>query len=346
MAGNPGIPDYVHYDRLERIADQFVKVGEGIYSKTPSNYVKTPANVPGGAEPNEPIEEALERMDLGAIDRTDEFLEQLDRKLAEMNARTKVNIFQGRSRERSMEIYKNAPLGTIPLTGDARMEKLDSRHLMADMLELCLDKYKQMRPQVNFFEWVDRMDTRQLRAIIEPRLPADRPAHIQVTNFVQGVKYLDEVSRPSYQLIVRNGKIWAAGGGPGGSPAGKRLFDTKDYSTGFSGSGWAIFVISHDNRLYAGSHVIGKFHHSSFLSGAPVKAAGEMQVRAGDLYKLTAKTGHYKTPKENFFKAIQFFRYHRIDPHHYMVKAFKGPKAFWMTADEFARNAGDYEVWG
>ncbi len=37
-----------------------------------------------------------------------------------------------------------------------------------------------------------------------------------------------------------------------------------------------------------------RFHHSSFLAGAPVKAAGEWLVVDGQVMAITDKTGHYK----------------------------------------------------
>ena len=39
-----------------------------------------------------------------------------------------------------------------------------------------------------------------------------------------------------------------------------------------------------------------KFHHSSFVAGAPVIAAGEMIISRGRLIALTNHSGHYLPP--------------------------------------------------
>jgi hypothetical protein len=70
-------------------------------------------------------------------------------------------------------------------------------------------------------------------------------------------------------------------------------FDTRTNITAVSGNGWAIFVCSPDGKIFAGSHVVGQHHHSSFLSGGAVKAAGEIVADNGVVRVVTAKSGHY-----------------------------------------------------
>lgn len=73
------------------------------------------------------------------------------------------------------------------------------------------------------------------------------------------------------------------------------IFCTKPLSTAHSGDGWAVFVCSPDGGLYARAHEVGFFHHSSFLAGKPVAAAGELLVdEAGKIRVITNKTGHYR----------------------------------------------------
>jgi len=76
-------------------------------------------------------------------------------------------------------------------------------------------------------------------------------------------------------------------------------FDTQALETHFSGTGWAIFVVSPEGKLYAGSHVVGQFHHSTFLAGSAVVAAGEIVADDGDLKIITPKSGHYGPTAEN-----------------------------------------------
>ena len=58
--------------------------------------------------------------------------------------------------------------------------------------------------------------------------------------------------------------------------------------------GWAIFVCSPGGKIYSNSHIVGYEHHSSFLDGGSVRAAGEISVDRGCLQVITAKSGHYR----------------------------------------------------
>ena len=98
------------------------------------------------------------------------------------------------------------------------------------------------------------------------------------------VKYLhDPAERERY--AVRPGPVWLDADG--------QPFDTTNMVSKASGPGFAIFVMDLDGRVYAGAHRVGLFHHSSFLAGGEVAAAGELQVRNGTLLSVTAKSGHY-----------------------------------------------------
>jgi hypothetical protein len=99
------------------------------------------------------------------------------------------------------------------------------------------------------------------------------------------VAYLDEQQRQQYKLSVHDGKIYDAKG---------ELFDTASAAT-VLGGGKAIFVMDHDGNMYAStSHAVGKFHHSSFLGGQPVAAAGEIEVHNGEVTVVNRKSGHYR----------------------------------------------------
>ncbi|HSK22351.1 MAG TPA: hypothetical protein VK906_04205 [Egicoccus sp.] len=73
----------------------------------------------------------------------------------------------------------------------------------------------------------------------------------------------------------------------------------------FSGSGWGIFVMSPQGRIYAGSHKVGLFHHSSFLSASDVAGAGELRVEGGKLKGLTTKSGHYLPNAEHMVQILR-----------------------------------------
>lgn len=85
------------------------------------------------------------------------------------------------------------------------------------------------------------------------------------------------------------------------------VWDTRDSETHFSGKGWAIFVVSPEGKLYGGTHKAAEHHHSSFLGGGMVTAAGEMACYDGIPRFITAKSGHYAPTPENMRNFVNKF---------------------------------------
>jgi hypothetical protein len=106
------------------------------------------------------------------------------------------------------------------------------------------------------------------------------------------VKYLSNVERRTYSITVKEGKLYDYSG---------KLFDTSQASSVFAGGqGNAIFVMDESGNIYASTkQVVGKFHHSSFLSGRPVAVAGEISVKNGIITSITRRSGHY-TPGKSY----------------------------------------------
>jgi hypothetical protein len=114
------------------------------------------------------------------------------------------------------------------------------------------------------------------------------------------VDYLDMNRRRALRLEIRNGLLYTANG---------QLFDTRGGQTVWSGGGRAIFVMDQHGNLYASlGHSAGRFHHSSFLAGAPVAAAGELVVIDGVLQLLTDSSGHYRPERGHTLQAIDHLR--------------------------------------
>ncbi|MFO1329434.1 MAG: hypothetical protein U1F56_18890 [Rubrivivax sp.] len=82
---------------------------------------------------------------------------------------------------------------------------------------------------------------------------------------------------------------------------------TEDQETAFSSTGWAIFVVSPTREMYSSSHIVGKLHHSSFLSGRPVMAAGELVVDGGVIKVVTGKSGHYVPSADDLLRFVRAF---------------------------------------
>ncbi|UGT65086.1 hypothetical protein LTT61_22500 [Nocardia asteroides] len=119
------------------------------------------------------------------------------------------------------------------------------------------------------------------------------------------VRYLDAEERSRLRLTVRNGLLVDVDGNP---------FDTRAGSTHWGGQGRAIFVMDLDGNLYASNtHGRGLFHHSSFLAGGAVAAAGELRVVDGRLHLLTDSSGHYRPERGHTLQAISRLRALGID---------------------------------
>ncbi|MFE4456956.1 hypothetical protein ACFROC_06320 [Nocardia tengchongensis] len=132
----------------------------------------------------------------------------------------------------------------------------------------------------------------------------------------QSVRYLTPEERQSFQLFIRDGKFYDAQG---------TLFDTTASTTHFN-DGRAIFVMDENGALYASKfHAPGEFHHSSFLSGAPVAGAGEIEVTNGELRFLTDSSGHYRPAQKFSTQVIDQLRSEglRIDPSQIDLRAPK-----------------------
>ena len=246
------------------------------------------------------------------------------------------------------EASRRVPAGALALHGNAYlMEKLDKhKHRAGFLLHLALVAYEARRPPQPFFDWLNglpelerinllRRDPLSDAAMMNEyqvhaantldtlRRMADDGALMlmpsEVNMFVQGVSYLDEVARSRYRLQIRGGRFVNHDG---------ELFDTGAMQTVHSGRGWAIFVQSPEsNAFYSASHVKGMFHHSSFLSGEPVRGAGEWQVEHGVLTNITGKSGHYQPQEPHFLAVLQSLQAQALDLGRAQALLFDAQKA-------------------
>jgi len=106
------------------------------------------------------------------------------------------------------------------------------------------------------------------------------------------VKYLDDDERAAYELSL--GSIIRRGLNP-------KPYDTSESYTNGIGKSHAIFVMDGIGTFFTGDHKIGAFHHSSFLAGGNVAAAGSMKVEGGKLKEISNKSGHY-TPNDSHLR--------------------------------------------
>jgi hypothetical protein len=107
----------------------------------------------------------------------------------------------------------------------------------------------------------------------------------------QTVQYLNDTERAQYEVHVNNGLLHDASG---------RLLQSPDYP--------GIFAMSPEGRIFfadADTAIPGQFHHSSFLAGQPVAAAGELAIENGTIQSMTTASGHYRTGMSNLDQFIQ-----------------------------------------
>ncbi len=225
------------------------------------------------------------------------------------------------------ELGRPHPEGGRALTPAYIKESIDPRHRAGFLLAKCLETYEAIKPPTPFFEWLDQLPELErinlLRRDFSPDAEAARRQVFQqqglqglaarglmtlqpsqVVMLVNGVRYLDDVARQSYALEISAGRFSQGG----------NLFDTRQMRTVHSGLGWAIFVQSAvTGTFFSASHVLGRFHHSSFLSGAPVRSAGEWRVTCGQLVKMSAKSGHYQPTKVDLLAGVSSLQRSGLD---------------------------------
>ncbi len=185
------------------------------------------------------------------------------------------------------------------LSGYYRLEAMDAKHRMGDLLRIVFAHWRKMGKGMGFLEFCDSLKPGEVARIFSGFSPDPATdARIQrqyVLAFYHGVEYMTAAARKSYRLKPRDGVLYYEG-----AP-----FDTAEMSTVFSGPGVAIFVMDERGRFYAGSHVKGELHHSSFLAGGGVKAAGELAATSGKLTMISGKSGHYKPEMRDLLEAVK-----------------------------------------
>ncbi|WP_446221743.1 hypothetical protein ACTWPB_17765 [Nocardia sp. IBHARD005] len=131
-----------------------------------------------------------------------------------------------------------------------------------------------------------------------PIQPSFRGEHIPGNPVWDGkhVKYLTEADREQFRLAVHDGLLYDSNG---------NLFDTASARTLWTPNGGrAIFAMDKDGYLYAAPfHILGEFHHSSFLAGEPVAGAGEIAVAQGRVLMISDHSTHYQ-PARKFTRQV------------------------------------------
>ncbi|MBN3828455.1 hypothetical protein G3O00_33340 [Burkholderia sp. Ac-20384] len=121
----------------------------------------------------------------------------------------------------------------------------------------------------------------------------------------------------TYKLGFSGGRIVDANG---------NNFDTRraDSTNRSHSPGYAIFIMDHFGNFYASNnHKEGVFHHSSFLHGASVACAGELEVHDGVLKKINNRSGHYLPEASHLGQAATQLQLQGINANPSMMKIYR-----------------------
>ena len=90
-----------------------------------------------------------------------------------------------------------------------------------------------------------------------------------------------------------------------------------------------IYVWDMHSRLYINRKLPGRFHHSSFVAGGAVKAAGSIVVENGELKQLTTWSGHYRPRSSDIALFLEWLEAKHVNMSHVellLVKPHKQAK--------------------
>ncbi|WP_216897597.1 ADP-ribosyltransferase [Nocardia alni] len=116
------------------------------------------------------------------------------------------------------------------------------------------------------------------------------------------VRHMDAEELEGHRVFIgSDGRLYRAADG--------RLFDTRQVtSSRMDGDGLAMFVMDEFGNMYAADQEGDGLHHTSFLGGRTVTAAGEIEVRDGVLVTMTDRSGHYMPRPEVNDYALDWLR--------------------------------------
>lgn len=177
------------------------------------------------------------------------------------------------------------------------LEVCDPQHRYGTFLRPYYDDWcARGRPDGDFFAWLDHGDGRDVDLSCRPSATARRarPRHLVSRTQLDcsTVRYCDEQERARFR--VRPDKIGAL---RWSDRPKQPLVHTMD------GHRW-IFVVDEQGELFINHKEKAAFHHSSFVCGAPVRAAGRIEIHHGHIISVAPNSGHYMTSMPHLLRAL------------------------------------------
>lgn len=153
---------------------------------------------------------------------------------------------------------------------------------------------------------------------------------IKLINPLSEVTYLSPEKKENFQLSIVNGQLIASDGS---------LFITKQYSSHFGRENSAMFVISSGGALYAGTQILSKMHHTSFVNGEAILGAGVIKTDDnGTIIEITDESGHYRPDAKTNLETLRYFKKQGVNLE--KVQFFIAPKS--ETDEPIYHNAANY----
>ncbi|KAF9349860.1 hypothetical protein BGX26_011909, partial [Mortierella sp. AD094] len=167
----------------------------------------------------------------------------------------------------------------------------------------------------NFFYWLDKGEGKDVDLEERSRARLDE----------QRVQYLQEHERAQYAVYAADGLLYYKASGkpvhtlPNDVQAGDEvdvsqvLPDSNEHDDEATrlekkrirNKSKFIYVTDPQGTLYVAQKVKGQFHHSSFLGGGTVCAAGGIIINHGKLIKINPKSGHYRPGQRHFARLLE-----------------------------------------
>ena len=228
------------------------------------------------------------------------------------------------------------------IQGENWLEVLDQHHRQGQELKRHFQNWQASKDPCSFWEYLEKLDRTSLVALttlevsyiddltFRDLFAVDFRGGRMYSRMTPGLqqRIVDAVKKPQLQTADSRQAIL--------SSAEEKLLDTSTWeSRALSGltDGWGAFVLSPQDVLYVGIHTSGSFHHSSFLCGAPILAAGMIKVEKGRIRGIHEKNGHYRSQEIHMLSFLKLLQRNLpgTDWHGVEYYSFGGA---WMTVGQ------------
>jgi len=210
----------------------------------------------------------------------------------------------------------------MPMTPAMQKERMNPEHLAGfeagqllgeqlKLAELMVAQYLGIvgdhANATNFGKWLEELDDAGAR-IVKALIASWKTSDAVLDKTPDMVRYLDMERRQKYVIEPGTDGLFYCREATEATMKFERVpFDTSKSTAAVrgSGKGQAIWVQGPSGRFYSSNESeCGKFHHSSFLAGRDVKAAGDWVIEEGRLKAISAMSGHYHPSLDSLRRAL------------------------------------------